>query len=603
MKNLMKKISALSLAVILTLLAIPVLPIQATETESFYETDYETIYETTYKEVLKVNFNGDEHYNPAVQTGTEGLVGADLLTTTVSADGSSVVLDNTASTVASDTNVYYGGATDLPLKNSGKVYAIDLDVKREDMNALFMMYVDWTGTYGKNGFWMKQNGGVDAYFYQMNGHNGSGMLYFGNMAVEDSTCSLRILVDSVNNQITIMAKTSAGTYENVVTYSNLTFASENLNLMFRMWSDRTGKKITVSNVVISEVITEEVKTRISLRYDLVLNANFNGDEHYNPAVQTGTEGLVGADLLTTTVSADGSSVVLDNTASTVASDTNVYYGGATDLPLKNSGKVYAIDLDVKREDMNALFMMYVDWTGTYGKNGFWMKQNGGVDAYFYQMNGHNGSGMLYFGNMAVEDSTCSLRILVDSVNNQITIMAKTSAGTYENVVTYSNLTFASENLNLMFRMWSDRTGKKITVSNLKVYEQVVEKVETYEEITLGENNATKAYLQTKAGDAANTSDVRFLLAVDKAKFAAADSNCLTVTFKKGDTTVATRTFDEINNTYGSVYAASELKIAAEGVLMFGFIVTGVPNDAWDSVEVTFDSSDDAIDFEGSANNA
>ena len=115
--------------------------------------------------------------------------------------------------------------------------------------------------------------------------------------------------------------------------------------------------------------------------------------------------------------------------------------------------------------------------------------------------------------------------------------------------------------------------------------------------------STKAYLQNKAGEAADTLDVRFLLAVDQAKFAAAESNSLTVTFKKGTETVATRTFDEINNAYSAVYAAGDLKLAADGVSMFGLIVKDVPNTAWDSVEVTFDSSDDTIDFTGSANRA
>ena len=114
------------------------------------------------------------------------------------------------------------------------------------------------------------------------------------------------------------------------------------------------------------------------------------------------------------------------------------------------------------------------------------------------------------------------------------------------------------------------------------------------------NEKTTAYMQyTKATDGKR--DVRFILVLDKTeleKTEPATTYLLTVTFKKAGEVVATRSFTSVT-TYETVNAAGKTYTAADGTVLCGCVITGVPDTAWDALELSFDASVDTMDFSGS----
>ncbi|MBQ4121248.1 MAG: hypothetical protein IJD35_04455 [Clostridia bacterium] len=96
-----------------------------------------------------------------------------------------------------------------------------------------------------------------------------------------------------------------------------------------------------------------------------------------------------------------------------------------------------------------------------------------------------------------------------------------------------------------------------------------------------------AFVSARAG-AEGTTDYRFIIAADIKKFAEYDNVDMILTFTKGGEVVASATKDILTelDIYRSATAAGNTYVAADGCLLFGLVVTGVPADAWDTVTVT-----------------
>lgn len=102
-----------------------------------------------------------------------------------------------------------------------------------------------------------------------------------------------------------------------------------------------------------------------------------------------------------------------------------------------------------------------------------------------------------------------------------------------------------------------------------------------------DSNDFSAFISARAG-AEGTTDYRFIIAADIKKFAEYDNVDMILTFTKGGEVVASATKDILTelDIYSSATAAGNTYIAADGCLLFGLVVTGVPADAWDTVTVT-----------------
>lgn len=337
MKNSMRKFSALFLAVVLTLLIIPVVPIQAIENE------------TTANPVLNVNFNGDEHYSPTMQAGG---IGSDKVITSTSTDGSSLVMDFTSATGTSDVRAYYGGQTDLPLKN--KIYTIDFDVKREDKDAVFFLYVDSNdGITGNNGMMLKRNGGGPTYFYTMKGTSYVTSVRIAKeiYTTEDYVVSVRLVVDAVNGQMTVMGLGNNGRYAASIMQKDVQFTDGNLYLLFKCDSDRPAKKLTVSNMKIYEglvpngeaSLTDETDGELLLRLgDMSKATTGNYGVTYTPDIDF-TRGVASAYEYDETTGV-GRTVVKSNP--TGSSNTITAFGGTTNLHLGTNAR-YTVRYQLK----------------------------------------------------------------------------------------------------------------------------------------------------------------------------------------------------------------------------------------------------------------
>lgn len=96
--------------------------------------------------------------------------------------------------------------------------------------------------------------------------------------------------------------------------------------------------------------------------------------------------------------------------------------------------------------------------------------------------------------------------------------------------------------------------------------------------------AGKAYIQFAEAD--TTSDVRFILALDESAVANVDAMNLKVSI--GDVSV---NFDNFGTLYRKLYAA-ELDIkGGDGVVLYGLIVTGVPNNVWSEISIALSATD------------
>ncbi len=110
--------------------------------------------------------------------------------------------------------------------------------------------------------------------------------------------------------------------------------------------------------------------------------------------------------------------------------------------------------------------------------------------------------------------------------------------------------------------------------------------------------AGKAYIQFAEAD--TTSDVRFILALDETAVSSISEMNLTITI--GEVTVNLNTFGTLYRTLN----ASDLDIkGGDGVVLYGLIVTGVPNDVWSTISIALSATDstgtaiDALTVSGS----
>jgi len=94
-----------------------------------------------------------------------------------------------------------------------------------------------------------------------------------------------------------------------------------------------------------------------------------------------------------------------------------------------------------------------------------------------------------------------------------------------------------------------------------------------------------AFISARNGKQATMSDLRFVIAADLDTLANYSDLYVTITFTKGDATVVTLTKKLVEDlsVYLSVQAAGLSYTAAENDVLFGQIITDVPNTAWDSV--------------------
>ena len=96
--------------------------------------------------------------------------------------------------------------------------------------------------------------------------------------------------------------------------------------------------------------------------------------------------------------------------------------------------------------------------------------------------------------------------------------------------------------------------------------------------------AGKAYIQFAEAD--TTSDVRFILALDESAVANVDAMNLKVSI--GDVSV---NFDNFGSLYRKLYAADLDIKGGDGVVLYGLIVTGVPNDVWSEISIELSATD------------
>ena len=175
--------------------------------------------------------------------------------------------------------------------------------------------------------------------------------------------------------------------------------------------------------------------------------------------------------------------------------------------------------------------------------------------------------------------------VVDRIYKSITLT--TESGHYMKVIPTETFTFGD---TIGF-------GNPYTDDIQAVFIKSIAIKETYEEIGLGENGATQAYLQGRVNaENADAMDIRVLVAVDAEMFATLNGNFdLIVTFKLNGAEVASQTFAVVNR-YTSVLAAGKLVLAAENAVVCGCTITGVPNGEWDEVVVEFDAPDTELDY-------
>ena len=97
-----------------------------------------------------------------------------------------------------------------------------------------------------------------------------------------------------------------------------------------------------------------------------------------------------------------------------------------------------------------------------------------------------------------------------------------------------------------------------------------------------------AFVSERENATAGKKDYRFVVAADKDSFTAYSDVTFELSFTKGGTVVKTAVKSVRNDldVYASATAAGETYVAADGTLLFGLVVTDVPDDAWDSVTVT-----------------
>lgn len=102
-----------------------------------------------------------------------------------------------------------------------------------------------------------------------------------------------------------------------------------------------------------------------------------------------------------------------------------------------------------------------------------------------------------------------------------------------------------------------------------------------------DSNDFSAFVSARAG-ADGTTDYRFIIAADIETFAGYDGVNMILTFTKGGEVVASASKDILTelDIYRSATAAGNTYVAADGCLLFGWVITGVPAGSWDTVSVT-----------------
>lgn len=114
-----------------------------------------------------------------------------------------------------------------------------------------------------------------------------------------------------------------------------------------------------------------------------------------------------------------------------------------------------------------------------------------------------------------------------------------------------------------------------------------------------DEGATRGFISATAVDAGTQKrNVRFILALDAAAMANA-SYTLTVTFTPAEGAAISKSTTVVTGFNGLIAGGVEYS-AADGVVLCGLEITGVPEAAWESITVTFDADADALDFNGSA---
>jgi len=96
-----------------------------------------------------------------------------------------------------------------------------------------------------------------------------------------------------------------------------------------------------------------------------------------------------------------------------------------------------------------------------------------------------------------------------------------------------------------------------------------------------------AFLSVREG-AEGTSDYRFVIAANAETFKTYANANMLLTFTKDGEVVASATKNVLEDLklYASATAAGDTYVAADGCLLFGLVVTGVPAEAWDTVTVS-----------------
>ena len=121
-------------------------------------------------------------------------------------------------------------------------------------------------------------------------------------------------------------------------------------------------------------------------------------------------------------------------------------------------------------------------------------------------------------------------------------------------------------------------------------------------ITEGEDGYTiasddfSAFVSSRAAAKGGASDLRFILAANFEKLTSYDSLTLTVAFADANgSVIKTLTEDVFSDllVYAKATGAGKTYIAAEGSVLFGIVIKGAPNGAWNTVTVTL-TGDDAV---------
>lgn len=115
----------------------------------------------------------------------------------------------------------------------------------------------------------------------------------------------------------------------------------------------------------------------------------------------------------------------------------------------------------------------------------------------------------------------------------------------------------------------------------------------------GESNAITttyhtAYVQNRTGEAEGTFDLRVLVVSDAKEVQ--NGYTYELVFGKGEEAVmeVTRTIGVDMSLYQSATAAGEVYTAAEGCLLYGVVVTGIPEDSFDSFTLTLRNSEGKV---------